>query len=60
MWESTSDIRKSITYIFKKHKVLNGHQVCRLINGFGKDEFRRCYYSFKEKPKGTRDRKSVV
>jgi len=37
----------------KEHGVLNAMQGCRLVNGFGINEYSRCYYTFKEKPKGT-------
>lgn len=33
---------------------INATQACRILNGRGLNEFSHCYFSFREKPKGTR------
>lgn len=48
-----ADRRRTILGLIGKHGVLNKYQMCRLMNKFGKNEFRPCYFSFKEKPKGS-------
>lgn len=51
--KSGHDLVSTITYLLKKHGVLNAYQICRLLNGCGKDEYARCYFSFKDKPLGS-------
>jgi len=48
-------MKSEIIQLLRKHKVLNSHQMCRLLNGYSKDEFKQCYYTFKEKPMGTKN-----
>jgi len=45
-------MRAKILRLLLEHKALNGRQICRLLNGKGKDEYPWCYFSFKEKPLG--------
>jgi len=42
-----------IEVLILEHGVLNSYQVCRLLNGYGKNEFDPCYWSFKQKPLGS-------
>jgi len=42
-----------LTDFLNEYGVLNAMQSCRLINGFGVNEYSRCYFTFKEKPKGS-------
>ena len=44
--------KSKILRILLEHKVLNTKQICRLLNGRGRDEYAYCYYTFKEKPLG--------
>ena len=46
--------RQRIRELTEENGVLNCRQVCRLLNGRGKNEYRYCYFTFKEKPKGTK------
>lgn len=40
--------------LLRKHGVLNTMQICRLLNKWEKDQFRRCHHTFQEKPKGSK------
>lgn len=42
--------RKALSALIEQHGVLNTYQACRMLNKYGKDEFKRCYFTFKEKP----------
>jgi len=46
-------MRRGILQLIKTHGVLNRYEICRLMNQFGKEEYGRCYYTFKEKPLGS-------
>lgn len=46
-------LRKPILEKLREFGVLNIREICRLLNLKGKEEYSWCYYTFKEKPKGT-------
>jgi len=46
-------LKGKILKLLMEHGVLNGYQICRLLNGKDKDEYEWCYFSFKEKPFGS-------
>lgn len=46
-------LKGKILKLLMEHGVLNGMQVCRLLNGRGKNEYEWCFWTFQEKPKGS-------
>jgi len=55
MWKVKTEklIPKVETLLEDSKGALNAYELCRILNGFGKEEYTQCYYSFQEKPKGT-------
>jgi len=52
-------LRQQILRLIQEHHVLNTAEVCRLLNGFGKDDYKKCYepkWDFREPSGKNRER----
>jgi len=51
------NLKTKILKLLQDEGCLNGHEICRLLNGFDKHNFRICHLSFDEKPMRQKSKK---